>query len=375
MSLERIAFLLPSLRGGGAERVTLSIANELSTSHLVDLVLVRAEGPYIEEVADEVRLIDLNAARVATSLPSLVLYLRRQQPDVLFSALSHINIAAIAARWLSRQQTATRLVVSERNHLSSSSALASERRSCLLPPLMRLAYPHANAIVAISEGVADDLSRRVGVARDKVDVIHNPLVTTSGAEDAAAEGVHPWFAPGQPPVVLAAGRLSPQKDFPSLIGAFAELRRERDLRLVILGEGVLRPELERLVCGLGVGDDVAMPGFVPDPQAYMRRAAVFVLSSSHEGFGNVLLEAMACGTPVVSTDCPSGPSEILEGGRWGRLVPVGDVGALAAAMHAALDDPDPPPVRERAEEFTIERILTDYKRVLGVHPAGPGRAP
>jgi glycosyltransferase involved in cell wall biosynthesis len=352
--------------------VILSIANELSASHQVDLVLVRAEGIYLSDVAVGVRLIDLDATRVAASLFPLVRYLRSHRPDVVFSTLSHANVVAVAARSLIRRRPRPRLVVSEHSHLSSSTSLAPERRARLLPHLMRLAYPRADAIVAVSDGVAQDLSQGIGVPRDAIEVIHNPIASYPAA-GTSLDREHQWLASGQPPVILAAGRLAQEKDFPTLIGAFAELRKRRNVRLIILGEGALRPELERLTVRLGVADAVAMPGFVSAPQAYMAEASVFVLSSIHEGFGNVLAEAMACGTPVVSTDCPSGPSEILEGGRWGRLVPIGDVTALATAIGASLDDPNPPPVRERAADFALDRVLPAYKRVLGIR-SGTGCA-
>jgi glycosyltransferase involved in cell wall biosynthesis len=172
--------------------------------------------------------------------------------------------------------------------------------------------------------------------------------------------------PGAPPVILAVGRLTLQKDFPTLIRAFARLRARRSARLVILGEGELRDELEALVAELGLTADVALPGFVDNPFSWMRGSALFVLSSAWEGFGNVLVEAMACGTPVVSTDCPSGPAEILENGKWGRLAAVGDAEALARAIAEALDDPNPPDVRARAAFFSVERSVDAYLAILGV---------
>ncbi|NLO89188.1 MAG: glycosyltransferase, partial [Clostridia bacterium] len=188
------------------------------------------------------------------------------------------------------------------------------------------------AVVAVSQGVADDLVKTTGLMRELIKVIYNPIVTPELLEKAKESIGHPWFKPGQPPVILSAGRLTAAKDFPTLIHAFARVRAERLARLMILGEGEERPNLESLVRELGLESDVSMPEFVENPYAYMARAAVFVLSSAWEGFGNVLVEAMAVGTPVVSTDCPSGPAEILEGGKWGKLVPVGDVEKLAKAL-------------------------------------------
>jgi len=240
-------------------------------------------------------------------------------------------------------------------------------------PLLRWLYPQADAIVAISHGVADDLVTRVGVRRDRITVIHNP-VDIAGAGALAAEPLdHPWFAPGEPPVVLAAGRLVAQKDFFTMLDAFARVRARRPVRLVVLGDGPLRAALRTRAETLGVAADAAFPGFAANPFRFMARAGVFALSSRWEGFGVVLVEALACGCPVVSTDCPSGPAEILEHGRWGALVPVGDPARLAEALAAALDDPeDADARRRRAADFAPERALPAYAQVLGVENPGLG---
>src|SRR4051794_39910981 len=233
---------------------------------------------------------------------------------------------------------------------------------------MRRAYGQADAVVAVSDGVADALARVTGLPRGRIRTVHNPVVGPELEALSREPVAHPWLAPGEPPVVLSAARLTEQKDLPTLLRAFARLRAGRTARLLILGDlptpertaariGELRGLAERL----GVGADVDLPGYVANPYAYMARARLFVLSSAWEGFGNVLVEAMACGCPVVSTDCPSGPAEILDGGRYGPLVPVGDDAALAAAMGRVLAaSPDPATLRARAAEFTVERATDDY---------------
>jgi len=221
--------------------------------------------------------------------------------------------------------------------------------------------------VAVSRGVADDLARLTGLPREKIQVIYNPVVTPELFVKAEEPLGHPWFAAGEPPVILGVGRLHEAKDFQTLIRAFALVRKKRVARLVILGEGEERPKLEALVRELGLEEEVALPGFVDNPFKYMKRAGVFVLSSQWEGFGNVLVEAMACGTPVVSTACPSGPEEILENGRWGRLVSVGDVDALAEAIILTLDDKNHPDVARRALDFGVQRAIDEYIRVLGLN--------
>ena len=237
---------------------------------------------------------------------------------------------------------------------------------------MRRGYAAADAVVAVSDGVADDLAALAQLPRGRVRTIHNPVVGPDLARLAAETVEHPWFRAGGPPVVLSVGRLTVQKDHPTLLRAFARLRATRPARLVLLG-GAARPErtaewlagLRGLAASLGVAGDVDLPGFVANPYPYMARSALFVLSSAWEGFANVLVEAMACGCPVVSTDCPSGPAEILDRGRYGPLVPVGDAEGLAGAMARVLDgQPDPAGPGRRAGKFTVGRAADAYLEVL-----------
>lgn len=371
---KHVALYLPSLRGGGAERVMVTLANGFAVRGLaVDLVLAKAEGPFLGDVAANVRVVDLGARRVASSLPRLVGYLRRERPCAMLSALNHANVIALLARRLAGGRT--RLVVSEHNNLSQSMTVEPSRRGRLMPWFMRRTYPWADGVVAVSAGVADNLARAIALPRESIEVIYNPVVGEQTLCLANAPLDHPWFAPGEPPVVLGVGRLTAQKDFDVLIRAFASVRKMRPARLMILGEGELRTELEALIRQLGIGADVALPGFQANPLVYMRRAALFVLSSRFEGFGNVLVEAMACGTPVVSTDCPSGPAEILEGGKWGRLAPVGDAEALAEAMLATLAETQHPDVAHRARDFGVDRAVDGYLRALHGDKGAQGEKP
>jgi len=359
----KLAVFLPSLRGGGAERAVLTLANGFaSRGYTVDLVLVSAEGPYLKEISPSVRVVDLKAVRVSSSLLKLVRYLRREQPIALLSAMSHANVIAVLARLLAR--VATRIVVSERANFSVARANATSLRRRMMGFFMRFAYPYSAGVVAISSGVADDLANSIGIPRESISVVYNPVLVDSILAHGEIRPDHPWFRPHESPVIIGVGRLVPQKDFHSLIRAFARLRKTRQARLLILGEGVLRRELEMLSMQLGLQDVVSIPGFLDNPFAYVKNSAVFVLSSAWEGFGNVLVEAMVCGTPVVSTACPSGPGEILENGRWGRLVSVGDVEALAEAMAATLDEREHPDVAARAAEFGIDRAMDGYLRVM-----------
>jgi len=258
-----------------------------------------------------------------------------------------------------------RTVLKQDNSLARSVEDSTDPLRRKLPRLLRLWYAQADAVVAVSAGVADEIAAVAQVPRAQIHVIHNPIDADRIARQAETIPDHPWFQPGQPPVLLAAGRLHPQKDYPTLLRAFASLRKERELRLAILGEGHERPRLEQLIGGLGIGADVRLLGFQKNPFAFMARAAVFVLSSAWEGLGNVLIEALACGCPVVSTDCPHGPSEVLEKGRYGALVPVGDPEKLARAIGAALEGPgDAQAGLQRARAFDIRQIADHYVRLF-----------
>ena len=362
--MTRIAILLPSLTSGGAERVMLNLSRGLVDRGLdVDMVLARAEGAFLSALDPRIHLVDLNAPRVLLAFPALARYLRQARPHAVLSSLPHLNLSSILARgWTGVK---SRLVLVEHNDLAHASAHGVRRWEKFFPAMMRVLYPAADAVVAVSAGVADGLVSHAHLRREKITVIHNPIVTPEIAEKATAPLDHPWFAPGQSPVFVAAGRLTVQKDYPTLLRAFAELRQRRAARLFILGVGELHDELVAQADGLGIGADVEFAGFQENLFAFMSRAAAFVLSSAWEGFGNVLVEALACGTQVISTDCPSGPAEILDGGKFGRLVPVGNTSALAAAMEAALDHPLPAEMlRERAQIFSVDAALDRYLPLL-----------
>ncbi len=314
----KVALFLPSLEGGGAERVFVELANQFVEEGLeVDLVLASAQGPYLEEVSAAVRVVDLNARGVLNALPRLIRYLRDQRPRALLSALNHANVVAVFAALLSGSKT--RSVISVRSLPSVVHAEMGSRHSCLLLQLMKLAYPLADAIVANSEAVASDLAGLLK-ARDRVPLVfYNPL-NLDRIEELSRREVCELEIDGGP-LILGVGSLTILKDFETLIRAFALVRAGRRCRLAILGEGPERGCLERLVAELGLTADVLLPGFVSNPFSWMRNAAVFVSSSVTEGCPNALMQALACGTPLVSTDCAGGSAEILQHGKWGRLVP------------------------------------------------------
>jgi glycosyltransferase involved in cell wall biosynthesis len=271
----------------------------------------------------------------------------------------------LAVRCKRRWRPTTRIFLSVHNVLTPGLAEMGPIRRWLRLRDIRRAYPHADGVICVSAGVAEDLARYVSIPAAKLSVIHNPVLSEELLRTAERECSHPWMAPGQPPVILGAGRLTRQKDFATLVRAFALLASDVDHRLLIIGDGAERAALQRLAADLGVAERVTFPGFVEEPLSYMRRARLFVLSSAWEGFGNVLVEAMAVGTPVVSTDCPSGPREILLDGTLGPLAPPGDPRALAEAMRAAIAQPaEPGALRRRAADFSVDVVARRYLDTL-----------
>ncbi|HEX5078469.1 MAG TPA: glycosyltransferase [Geminicoccaceae bacterium] len=402
-----MAFLVGNLHSGGVQRMTLLLAEGLAARGArVDLVVCEMRGELRDQVPAALRVVALErsnplAARLAVlradpggaaaflrplttvkyasptlaALPALARYLRRARPDSLFSATTYLNIEAVLARRLAA--VPTRLVISDRSHFSSGKPRKAWRQRHLVAA-MRRAYLQADAITAVSDGVAEDIAGSLGIARKAITTLYNPTVTPDLAARASEPIDHPWFAEGAPPVLLAVGRTTFQKDFATLLRAFARVRRQRAVRLAIVGEANEKQtaRLRGLAGELGVQDDFALLGYRRNPLPYMARATVLVLSSRYEGFPNVLLEAMACGTPVVSTDCPSGPSEILDGGAYGALVPVGDDAALAAAIAATLaKPPDPARLRARAARFDYRTAIDRYAAVLLGETAATAGAP
>ncbi len=361
-SKKHLAIFLPGLYDGGAERTLLNLAEGIAARGFhVDLVLARAEGPYMAEIPDSVRVIDLKSSRVLMCLPALIGYLRSERPAALLSTL-YANIIAVWARWITG--IPKRVVLNEQNTLTSVSNGEKDLRWKLYPQLAKWFYPWADNVTAVSKGVADDLVLAAGLSPDRVQVIHNPIVTLDLQKKSQAPLDHPWFRNGEPPVVLGVGRLTSQKAFDVLIKAFARVRKSVSARLLILGEGEERPVLEALVSQLGLEQDVALPGFVTNPYPYMAHAALFVLSSRWEGLPTVLVEAMSFRTAVIATDCPSGPREILKDGLYGPLVPVDDPDELALAIQNALANPASCPVEESWKPFQLDVVTGQYLSML-----------
>jgi glycosyltransferase involved in cell wall biosynthesis len=323
--------VIASLEGGGAERVFVTLANGLrAEGRDVDLVLMNRAGVLLKEVKPGVNVVHLDAARAMLALVPLVKYLRRVRPEAMLTTLTHVSVVAALARKLAR--VPVRLVIREAVTSSVHHRYVTDVRSRVVARLLRPAYRSADVVVSPSQGVTEDLVANVGIARAHVTTIPNPLDVGRIRSLALQPVTDPFAQSDERPMVLGIGRLSAQKDFSTLILAFARTIETVPAKLLILGDGEERGALEALIRSSGLDHHVAMPGFVENPFAYLKQAAVFVLSSRYEGLPNALLQALAVGAPVVATDCPGGPGEILESGRLGRLVPVGDVEAMAVAI-------------------------------------------
>ena len=358
-----VAILLPDLRIGGAERVAVNIANELARrNYRVEFILMRAEGDLLLSLHPSVSVVDLGATRIRDLPRPLLRYLRRVRPEALLACMWPLTALAVAARCL--VLAPTRVVVAEHTTWSASETASSRWHYLALRASMRALFPMAYARLAVSSGVADDLCAITGLRRASVQVVPNPIVLPQAAseqQNAAASRWWDWTG-GR---VLAVGSLKKVKDHETLLRAFTQVRQHVDARLLVLGDGPERASLEALAKELGIEDAIDLPGFVDEVAPYFGRADLHVLSSRAEGSPNVLVESLAAGTPVVSTDCRSGPREILDGGRFGELVPVGDANALSAAMYRALSSShDSDALRQRAQAFNVQDAVDRYQQVL-----------
>jgi glycosyltransferase involved in cell wall biosynthesis len=363
MQNEKIALFVPNLDGGGAERMMVNLANAFAhKGHNTDLILARKRGPYVKLVDEKVNIIDINISFANPLLLfHLVRYMRLEKPIAILSAMTYPNIAILIAHFFA--MTSTKVVISERVTMGVQSKNIFSLKERLKPLAARLTYKKADKIVAISNGVAKNLIDTIYISKEKITTIYNPVVTNALFVNKSKPS-HPFFNSNRK-IILAAGRLVPQKDFSTLINAFDKIAFKDELYLIILGEGPLREDLNRQIESLELTQFISLPGYVENLFSYMQHASVFVLSSAWEGFGNVLVEAMACGCPVVSTDCPSGPSEILSSGKFGALVAPNDEYALADAISSTLACPVSSEIlRTRACSFKAEVIADQYLKLM-----------
>jgi glycosyltransferase involved in cell wall biosynthesis len=371
-SKPKIAVFVSFSGHGGVERMIINLCEGfLALGWPVDLLTVKAKSPYLQSLPEGLNVVDLGAVHTLESLPAVARYLRSTRPLALLAAKDRANQVAVLARRLAR--VSTRIVLRMGTTVSAALNGKSVLQKAVWYLPLRVLYPMADAVVAVSKGVATDVRRITGLPFHKIHVIPNPVVTPKMFLLAREPVDHPWFLDHSTPVMMGMGRLTRQKDFPTLLRAFAAVRSQRFCRLMVVGKGRDRPKLKRLAEVLGIQDDVDFPGFVANPYGFLSRAALFVLSSIWEGSPNALAEAMALGVPVVATDCPSGPREILQGGLYGALVPMGDADALAQAMAETLaHPPDKAFLQQGVSDYTAE---VSGKRYLDILTGGGTNGP
>lgn len=356
----KIAIILPNLRGGGAERLHVNLANDwIINGFDVEFILLRKEGELIQLLNPNISVVGINVDRIRDAILPLAAHLRKSRSKVVLAAMWPLTSAAVLAWVLSGCKV--KLFLSEHEHLTSSYIGRGRVRPSYLKNLIRFSYSLTSGVVAVSSGVKKDLCELGCLQEHIVRVIHNPAAIGVSSDREVPSVQAKLWGPEVDVHILTVGRLTQEKDHATLIKAFALLPRSKIAKLVILGEGPLRAELEALVTQLNLVGRVLLPGFVMDPYPWFRSADLFVLSSLWEGFGNVIVEAFECGLPVVSTNCPSGPAEILENGRFGKLVPVSDSTALAFAMEESLNsNHDRAALMRRAEDFSVRKISDEY---------------
>ncbi|MFT4047684.1 MAG: glycosyltransferase [Solimonas sp.] len=367
--MKRLGVVISFSGDGGVERMVANLCAEFVRDVRVDLLAIKSAGGHASRIPDAVNLIQLKAGHAWTSPPEIARYLREAKPDALLVAKDRAGRAAVRARRIAGSGTPVWV------RLGTNLSAALERKDPLSRWLrtapMRRIYAQTAGVVAVSQGVKDDTMRVTGLPDARVHVIRNPVITARLDAQAAAPLPHPWLAEGTTPLIMGMGRLTQQKDFPTLLRAFAALQAHVPSRLVLLGDGKDRDALQALAAQLGVGERVLFAGFQTNPYAWLARAELFVLSSAWEGSPNALTEALALGIPSVSTDCPSGPIEILDRGRYGPLVAVGDHAGLAAAMRATLAHPLPvATLKQAVDEYRATTSARRYLELMGLRAPG-----
>jgi len=371
---KKVCFYLSSLHLGGAELQVLRLSRFFLPQGLpVQLLLDYPEGEYLKQVPKGVEIHALKGRRGLARLKEFRAFLERERPDIMTAGGFSCAITALASRLFWGLNTKCFVLVTGR--ISRRNPTFREKVFRLTPFLLSLLKRHASGFIAVSEDTARDAIAVLKIPQEKMEVIYNPvdvreLHRLAGSE----EKTHKWLQGGDPPLVLAVGRLDAVKDFPMLVRAFAEVHRSRDARLIILGEGPERTRILKEAERCGVSEWVDLPGYVDNPFVFMKAADVVVVSSVSEGLSNVMIEALALGTPVVSTDC-GGPREILQNGVFGEIVPVGDSEAMAAAIERVLENPPSAALLEaRAKDFDLQKIGGQYLRFLSRPFEGMGEA-
>lgn len=360
---KKIAIILPTLGGGGAERLHIELANQfVSAGYAVDLILFKEEGALIPMTGEQIEIINLNAKQIRNGFFPLIRLFKKNKPNVILAAMWPVTVIAVWAKLISR--ISATVVLSEHTTFSLSPVYRRKWNRLALPWSMKMSYPFAGAVIGVSRGVVDDLRMLTNSSRTNFVTIYNPAAPDPVAVSQAKPNFNFWKKTGSKKII-AVGALKDAKDYPTMLLAFERLTQCTDAELLILGEGENRKQIEEQRYSLGLEEKVHLPGFVANPIPFLKSADLFVLSSAWEGFGNVLVEALACGIPVVSTDCKSGPAEILQHGRFGTLVPVGDHERLFEAIKESLGQKyDADTLKARASNFTSKKIGSQYLKLL-----------
>ena len=368
----KITFFIPNLKVGGAEKSTVNLLNNLDkSSYTLSLILANKEGEFLKDIREDLVIINLGTYSLVKIFFKLIKYFKKEKPDIFISIFPRFSIASIMAKIFSRSDT--KIIVIEHTvfSLAATNARNFFRRIIarfLFPLLMKFFYRNSEAIICVSKGVAEDILKITGL-REKIKVIYNPIIDSKIYALAEEKASHPWILNKDCPVISAVGRLVKAKDYPALLYALSLVVNEKQAKLLILGDGEERKELELLANRLGIAEKVDFLGFQKNPYKFISKSNIFVLSSIQEGFPTVIIEAMACGVPVISTDCKAGPNEIIENRENGLLVPVGDEKSLAEAIlqllnSKALREKFSREGRNIAEYFTIEKSVKEYENIF-----------
>lgn len=360
-----VVALIAPLLGGGIGRNIVNLANAFhSKGYYVHLVLDELGDEYADQIRGGIAIVRMPTSHAYSGVPFLGAYLLRHKPEVILAP--NIRQTILALRTCSLLRASTRVYTNIHSTFSELLKTLSQDKCASHTNHVRRWYPRCNRVIAVSKGVADDFVSLTGISTDYVTTIYNPAVTEELERLSHVPVEHPWFQPGQPPVILTVGRLEVEKNFMLLIDAFERVRSTTTCRLVVIGEGTQRQYIESRVGGSVFSTDIALLGYQRNPYRYMRRSAAFALTSVFEGFGNVIVEALATGTPVVSTDCPYGPREILAGGRYGTLVQSYDPDAFAEALRRTLASRPATPFKEAVAPFVADTVARQYLQVFGI---------
>ncbi len=358
--------LMTSSYKGGIGRSLTNLANALNQlGFRVDILVDREKFPYAGDVAEGINIRRLRTSHRIGGMGHLLAYISRYEPSVVLTPFVQLTVLAVRTRSIFRIPLKIYANVHS-TYTVDFAALAPAKRRRRVKDMKRY-YPRCDGIIAVSKGVAADFSKLTGLGENRIQTIHNPIVTDALTLDSEDRPEHPWFEDGQPPVLMGLGRLIESKNFNHLIHSFNIVRKELECRLMLLGDGPERENLEQLAHKSPFASDIMFMGHQDNPFPFLRYSSIFVLSSAYEGLPSTLIESMAVGTPVVSTDCPHGPHEILEGGRFGELVPVNDPVALSEAIKRTMVNPvDSSTLKAAAERFRDKRIAESYLSTFGL---------